>query len=217
MSLLVRPGRLRDDETKDVTSRHAPRFAGSPPLGIPSPEWPPGPFDLTSGRSMTSEPFAYRLETPADAPEIDALHEDVFGPGRFARAAFRLREGVPHDPRLSFVALTDERLIASVRLTPIRIGVRPALLLGPLVVKSAFKGRGAGKSTRPHGNGRGKRTAGHHSSSSSATSRTTVRSAFSGCSATRSRCRRRSTRTGFWSRRFATVRSTVLAGRAGPI
>jgi predicted N-acetyltransferase YhbS len=95
---------------------------------------------------MTFDPFAYRPETPADAPDIDALHDAVFGPGRFARAAFRIREGVPHDPRLSFVAVADGVLIASVRQTPIRIGVRPALLLGPLAVKPAFAGRGAGKS-----------------------------------------------------------------------
>lgn len=94
---------------------------------------------------MTSHPFTYRLETPADDPLIEAIHADAFGPGRFARAAFRLREGVPHDPTLSFVAHAGDRLIASVRLTPIRIGDRPALLLGPLAVVPEFKGRGAGK------------------------------------------------------------------------
>lgn len=94
---------------------------------------------------MTAYPFAYRPEQPADDAEIEALHAQVFGPGRFARAAFRLREGVPHDPALSFVAFAGETLIASVRLTPIRIGDRPALLLGPLAVKPAYKGRGAGK------------------------------------------------------------------------
>jgi predicted N-acetyltransferase YhbS len=36
-------------------------------------------------------------------------------------------------------------MVASVRLTPIRIGSRPALLLGPLVVDPAYKGQGAGK------------------------------------------------------------------------
>lgn len=94
---------------------------------------------------MTSHPFAYRPEIPADDPSIEAIHAEAFGPGRFARAAFRLREGVPHDPALSFVAHAGDRLAASVRLTPIRIGTRPALLLGPLAVVPEFKGRGAGK------------------------------------------------------------------------
>jgi len=94
---------------------------------------------------MSSSPFSYRLEQPADDPEIEALHAEAFGPGRFARAAFRLREGVAHDPTLSFVALLGDAFAASVRLTPIAIGGRPSLLLGPLAVKPAHKGRGAGK------------------------------------------------------------------------
>lgn len=95
--------------------------------------------------AMSPCPFAFRPELPADTAEIDALHAQAFGPGRFARAAFRLREDVPHDPALSFVATADGALAASVRLTPIRIGGRPALLLGPLAVKPPHKGRGAGK------------------------------------------------------------------------
>jgi predicted N-acetyltransferase YhbS len=94
---------------------------------------------------MNIGPFTFRLEEPGDDSEIETLHRDVFGPGRFARAAYRLREGVPHEADLSFVALAGERLVASVRLTRIAIGGRPALLLGPLVVRPEFKGQGAGK------------------------------------------------------------------------
>jgi len=94
---------------------------------------------------MKSGLFTYRLEQLDDDPAIEALHKEAFGPGRFARTAYRLREGVPHDPSLSFVAYADERMIASVRMTAIAIGGRPALLLGPLVVLPAFKGKGAGK------------------------------------------------------------------------
>lgn len=94
---------------------------------------------------MHSPLFTYRRELPEDDPVIEALHREVFGPGRFARAAFRLREGVPHHPDVSFVALNGGRVVASVRLTPIFIGTVPALLLGPLVVAPEFKGQGAGK------------------------------------------------------------------------
>lgn len=94
---------------------------------------------------MTTTAFTYRPEHPADDPGIEALHAQAFGPGRFARAAFRLREGVPHDPTLSFVALAEDEFVASVRLTSITIGGRPAILLGPLAVKPAYKGKGAGK------------------------------------------------------------------------
>lgn len=94
---------------------------------------------------MMSFPFVIREEVPADAPTIEALLDVAFGPGRFAKTAYRLREGVPHDPRLSFVAIAGDRLVGSVRLTPFAIGDTPALLLGPLAVEPAFSGRGAGR------------------------------------------------------------------------
>ena len=82
--------------------------------------------------------------------QIEKLAADAFGPGRFARASFRLREGVKHDPRLSFIAFLEdasgkERLVGSVRLTPILIGGRPALVLGPLVVSPEAKSIGIGR------------------------------------------------------------------------
>jgi len=94
---------------------------------------------------MTSPTFAYRLEQPADASTIESLYASLFGSERFKRAAYVLRDGVPADPALSFVATCGDRLVASVRMTPIRIGGRPALLLGPLVVDPQFKGQGAGR------------------------------------------------------------------------
>ena len=35
-----------------------------------------------------------RLEAPADAARVEALNAESFGPGRFAKSAYRLREGV---------------------------------------------------------------------------------------------------------------------------
>jgi predicted N-acetyltransferase YhbS len=95
---------------------------------------------------MKIESFTVLAEQPDDDAAIEALHETAFGPGRFSRAASILREGVLHDPTLSFVAKSEGRLIGSVRLTPIRIGGAPGLLLGPLAVVDDWKGRGAGKS-----------------------------------------------------------------------
>lgn len=83
-------------------------------------------------------------ERPADAPAIDRLHERTFGPGRFARTAYRIRERLPHRLDLSFTARIGTLLVGSVRLTPIRIGETPALMLGPLTVDPPFRERGIG-------------------------------------------------------------------------
>ena len=83
-------------------------------------------------------------ETADDAQAIDRLHERTFGPGRYARSAFRIREGRDHELDLSFTARIGTLLVGSVRLTPICIGETPALLLGPLTVEPPFRKRGVG-------------------------------------------------------------------------
>jgi predicted N-acetyltransferase YhbS len=85
-----------------------------------------------------------RPELPADAQSIERLHERAFGPGRFARTAFRLREGDGHLLPLSFTALVGTLLVGSVRMTPVLAGGVDALMLGPLTVDPAFEGRGIG-------------------------------------------------------------------------
>jgi predicted N-acetyltransferase YhbS len=86
-----------------------------------------------------------RPESPADNSAIEGLHHTAFGPGAYARAAFRVREQAPHLPALSFVTEQSGALVASVRLTPIAIGEARGLLLGPLVVDPPHKGQGYGK------------------------------------------------------------------------
>ncbi len=83
-------------------------------------------------------------ETPEDALAIERLHERTFGPGRYARSAYRIREGRGHLLTLSFTARIGPLLVGSLRLTPICIGETPALLLGPLTVEPPFRERGVG-------------------------------------------------------------------------
>src|SRR5579872_5697745 len=84
-------------------------------------------------------------ETADDELPIERLHERTFGPGRYARTAFRIREGRGHSLNLSFTARIGTLLVGSVRLTPICIGETPALLLGPLTVEPPFRKRGVGR------------------------------------------------------------------------
>lgn len=84
-------------------------------------------------------------ETIADVPAIERLHERAFGPGRFARTAFRLREGVAPLVELCFTARVGTLLVGSIRLSPIVIGRDvAAVLLGPITIDPAFQSRGIG-------------------------------------------------------------------------
>ena len=83
-------------------------------------------------------------ETADDAAAIERLHERTFGPGRYAKSAYRIRESVTHRLDLSFTARIGTLLVGSVRLSPVRIGATPALVLGPLTVEPPFRDRGIG-------------------------------------------------------------------------
>jgi predicted N-acetyltransferase YhbS len=85
-----------------------------------------------------------RLEAPEDAASVEALNAESFGPGRFAKSAYRLREGVQPVSALSFVAIEHGTLRGSVRFWPITVGGHEELLLGPLAVQSDQRGRGIG-------------------------------------------------------------------------
>ena len=81
---------------------------------------------------MTNLSLTILAETADDALAIERLHERTFGPGRFAKTAYRFREATGHALDLSFTARIGTLLVGSVRLAQVRIGSTPALLLGPL-------------------------------------------------------------------------------------
>jgi predicted N-acetyltransferase YhbS len=92
-----------------------------------------------------------RALTTADLPATRALEAAVFGPGRFARTAYRIREGNPAISAFCYGAFLGPRLIASLRMTPIAIGTTsPHLLLGPLTVSPDFTGQGYGRGLIAH-------------------------------------------------------------------
>src|ERR1700678_1452597 len=93
---------------------------------------------------MTDLSLTILPETPQDGPAIERLHERTFGPGRYARTAFRIREGRGHLLEFSFTARIGSLLVGSIRLTPVRIGDPAALRLAPPTVEPPFRQRGIG-------------------------------------------------------------------------
>jgi predicted N-acetyltransferase YhbS len=94
---------------------------------------------------MTELPLLISALSPADLPSIERLMERAFGPGRFARTAYRLREGILPDFSLSFSAHVGTMLVGANFMTRINCGTSAGLLLGPLTVEPAFRSRGIGK------------------------------------------------------------------------
>ena len=95
---------------------------------------------------MTSGKFEIRHESDGDAPLLSRLAAEAFGPGRFTRSAYRVREGIAPVAALSLSGVLDGRLIGGIRFTAITIGGgEGGLLLGPLIVDPTVTGRGFGK------------------------------------------------------------------------
>lgn len=89
-------------------------------------------------------------ERPFDGAAIEALLDAAFGPERFAKSSYSLRENNLPVPSLSFVARTDSRLVGTVRFWPVAVkdmlggGGLDALLLGPLAIAPDMQGTGIG-------------------------------------------------------------------------
>src|SRR3569623_3671692 len=94
---------------------------------------------------MNDLALTIRAEIPEDDAAIERLHERTVGPGRYARTAFRIREGRRQLLPVSFTAHIGTLLGGSVRLTPVTSGTIPALLLGPLTVEPPFRSHGIGR------------------------------------------------------------------------
>lgn len=81
-----------------------------------------------------------------DLPLVSRLHARVFGPGRFARSAYRLREGTAPVSRFCRGAFRGDEIIAALRMTEVTVGGKgDVLLLGPLAVDQRYAGQGHGR------------------------------------------------------------------------
>ncbi|MEX0582880.1 MAG: N-acetyltransferase [Sneathiella sp.] len=84
-------------------------------------------------------------ERPGDAALIEPLLDECFGPDRFTKTAYKLRENIQPQPELSFVTIDGDSLLATIRYWPITIGEETsALLLGPIAVSPGLQGKGIG-------------------------------------------------------------------------
>jgi predicted N-acetyltransferase YhbS len=82
-------------------------------------------------------------DAPEHADAVEALYDEVFGPGRFAKTAERLREGNSKIADASLVAIDSKGLTGVVRVWPVTVGENArAAFLGPIAVAERRRGNG---------------------------------------------------------------------------
>ncbi len=84
------------------------------------------------------------LEQPEDFAVVESLIDQAFGPGRYAKSAERLREGNSHLAGVSVVAREGGAIVGCARMWPVKVGDRPAVLLGPFAVADEQRNKGLG-------------------------------------------------------------------------
>ena len=96
--------------------------------------------------SLAAQPTSPSIapERPQDADAVERLVLRAFGPGRFAKAAERLREGAAPRLDLSMVAWHGADMVGSVRMWAVRVGETPAIFLGPIAVAVEYRSHGVG-------------------------------------------------------------------------
>lgn len=87
--------------------------------------------------------YVLSQETPGDAPEVEALYDLCFAPGREALSSYRLRDGVPPLAPLCLLARDGAGILAAaIRYWPVQVGCAPTLLLGPIATHPTRQGEG---------------------------------------------------------------------------
>jgi predicted N-acetyltransferase YhbS len=105
----------------------------------------PSPTPVVEATHSQAGQPTVRFATARDDEFVEDLQALAFGPGRFARTAFRVRERFPIDASLSMIAEVDGVRCGSVWMTPISVGGIDGYLLGPLATHPNYRKRGAGK------------------------------------------------------------------------
>jgi predicted N-acetyltransferase YhbS len=85
-----------------------------------------------------------------DPQMVEDLLDRAFGPGRFARTAYKVREGTETLPALSLAALDEsELLVGTIQAWPVALTdpdgrVHPMIMVGPVAVLPERQGEGFG-------------------------------------------------------------------------
>jgi predicted N-acetyltransferase YhbS len=86
-----------------------------------------------------------RLAHDKDLKNIEKLLDEAFGPGRYAKTAYRYREKHNLISEYSYIYQDNKQLLASISFSQIFINnINKGLLLGPLAVKPGHDGKGYG-------------------------------------------------------------------------
>jgi predicted N-acetyltransferase YhbS len=88
--------------------------------------------------------------TPDRAPDVEALLDRAFEPGRHARTAYKVRGAASPITALSFVAVEDGTLVGSVQCWPVALaldggGTVPLVMVGPVAVSPDIQRGGLGR------------------------------------------------------------------------
>ena len=115
---------------------------------------------------MSKPQIDIRPQRPSDAGLIGPLLDRAFGADRHKKTAYRLRDGVPPVPGLSFCAWVNGVLRGSIQFWPVVVVGEQgdpvaALLLGPLAVDPDLAGQGIGLALMDRGLDEATK-AGHH-------------------------------------------------------
>jgi predicted N-acetyltransferase YhbS len=90
--------------------------------------------------------YEFRREEPMDRDDVYRIHQDAFQRKDEAELVDKLRTNEQFDPKLSFVAIVNKKIVGHVLFTPILINSKSysTLALAPISISSEYQRQGIG-------------------------------------------------------------------------
>ncbi len=88
--------------------------------------------------------YEFRREEPMDRDDVYRIHQDAFQRKDEAELVDKLRTNEQFDPKLSFVAIVNKKIVGHVLFTPILINSKSysTLALAPISISSEYQRQG---------------------------------------------------------------------------